>query len=639
MAINTCNMRQLFHLLKNGENDQWMQYQVFFRTSDYSGTATFFDATITYVANASPCVGETVLGPPITCSAATITTSQFENTGNISIVDYPISDAEEAAEDGKVDVQFFYDLGITTSGAGNTGNISVSATASRDITSFYGSARVLIALNDGNGSSQVSVVNSDPFTLDVKNPVGATYPVTVDSTISSPTTNLVISATDDSALQMRFANATNQTTPDCATDLYNTGTSYISYATSYAHYPLLPDSDGVSTVCYEFKDIYNNKTQGSVSTPETPSNTQIADFSSSDLFRLLVWWDPVSDSGSFQRYNIYRSVDDISYSLLSTISNRNTNYCIDEGDGDCVSDNAGALSDSIAYYYRITAEDIDGISSYSVPKTGAQSFGQPGTGTGGTSDTVAPVLSFDEASQGPAIANSSLADTTASVTFSAADDTSPTVFLSVVYEASNTPPESYTNEVANPSMITSGQNGVVSFAGLTPNTTYYFKIKARDNSGNSTESDPYTFTTTSDITLPTVSIAPVVSLGSAGVTITWTASEQIYSKIEYSSTAESDCAEALYDSNTTLTTNFNKDQTTAISSLDPATKYCYRLYMIDSSSNPATDDNSGAGYTFTTLPVNPIIDAESVTLVDVTSTTANITWTTTNVQSCLLYTS
>lgn len=304
------------HILKIGDNDQWMQYKVFFRTSDGASAPALYDTTITYVANAPPCAGTTVVGPPVSCTPAAITVSQAENTNIISIPSYPISDAEEAAEGGAVNVQFFYDTGVTTTGAGNTGNITVSSSASLDFpvsgyvmidneviqytsitdgggtnndilvvagrggaypvswpetgyttqasahsagstvwvlaasaagkgektgitatsqnfsatlypatdiksngTFDYGSAKIRIALNDGNGSSQIGTVNSSgTFVLDLKKPAYGSPVMKIDS-LAASTTLTNISVTEISTLSVRYANASNINGSTCAADL------------------------------------------------------------------------------------------------------------------------------------------------------------------------------------------------------------------------------------------------------------------------------------------------------------------------------------------------------------------------------------------------------------------------------------
>ena len=232
-----------------------------------------------------------------------------------------------------------------------------------------------------------------------------------------------------------------------------------------------------------------------------------------------------------------------------------------------------------------------------------------------------------------------ITENSAYIVFTATDDNILNAsLLSVKYQVSAAQPASsgYTKESANPTAVSAGAYGVITLDGLVSNTKYYIKLKARDPFGNvqsdSDESNVFYFTTNSDVTPPSVSSGPSVAFTSTTATVTWTASEQVYSKVEYDSTADSDCATATYDSNTTLTTNLNKDQTITLTLLDPSTKYCYRLYMIDTAD---ITDNSSASYTFTTLPEPPTITAVTFDA-NPSGTSLVITWTTNQKASSLI---
>jgi len=99
----------------DGTNDQWLQYKAWFE-SDGAINPILTDISLKYISNGAPCIGT----DPSTTSACD--TSKFSSSlsqasnGTITITDYPIADAEEATEDGIVNIQFFYDFNLSNVG-------------------------------------------------------------------------------------------------------------------------------------------------------------------------------------------------------------------------------------------------------------------------------------------------------------------------------------------------------------------------------------------------------------------------------------------------------------------------------------------------------------------------------------------
>jgi phosphodiesterase/alkaline phosphatase D-like protein len=712
-------------ILRDGYNNQWIQYKVWLTTSDGLNTPTLSALSLEYNINTAPVVS---------------VTSAVQNPDGTISVGYNISDAEQTS----ATVSLFADIGVTlnetlgastdpgagavtvssatllpTSGAiqieneeitytgksgndltgavraansskyashssgvavwikgttasGSTGNVTgltsspASKTASWTIaTDLPGvstsTAKIRVSANDGQVGNPVGTGDSSAFTLDTLAPSSLSFKI--DSTAASITlTN--ISVTDTASYQVRYANASNIDGSTCSADIASS--SYESLVGSAKDWTLSPDSNGVSTVCFQAKDSYSNQSAVTfVATPWKPLNTRINDISvpPASKYKLLVWWDTVPDPGSFSKYNVYRcdraeadaitKCDSISnFSLLNTITNRTINYCIDEGDGDCADNSNGLLTNTTTYYYKITAEDIDGISPYSTAASGLPTYpnvaGTPNGSTVGEVDTTDPVISFTEAIQGPSTGNGNLSDTTASLTYSATD-ANGVVFLSVAYEASATSPASYTKEAANPSMITSGQNGTVSLAGLASNTKYYYKVKARDNSGNTAELGPYFFTTTSDSTAPAAIsdlAAPAADVKATSFVLSWTATgddDNIGTAssydIRYSTVSASDIdtnwASATQIANEPLPQPNGTSQSMVITGLAPSTTYYFAIKTKDEIPNTSAISNVLA----VTTPAQADLDIPDITAVSAGTPGAasvTITWTTANKTSSSL---
>ena len=161
--------------------------------------------------------------------------------------------------------------------------------------------------------------------------------------------------------------------------------------------------------------------------------------------------------------------------------------------------------------------------------------------------------------------------------------------------------------------------------GLSPSTTYYFAVRARDDvslesplslssikSGMTAASPP-------DITPPVISSINVANITYATADITWTTDENANSRVEYGLTTS-------YGFSTTLKTPLITTHLTSLSNLSPNTLYHYRAVSVDSSGNQAFSSDR----TFSTVPL-PDINAPIISAVTVTNIMANsatITWST-----------
>ncbi len=163
----------------------------------------------------------------------------------------------------------------------------------------------------------------------------------------------------------------------------------------------------------------------------------------------------------------------------------------------------------------------------------------------------------------------------------------------------------------------------VSLSSLTPGTLYYYRVKTTDTNGNLSTGSEQTFTT-GDSTAPVISSVASGSLALTSATITWTTNEQSNSVVEYgTSTAYGSTAGSEVEAVTS--------HSVTLSSLSANTLYYYRVRSRDASGNLATSDNSGNGYTFTTVADSTAPTISNVTTALVSDTSAIITWTTNEV--------
>lgn len=177
----------------------------------------------------------------------------------------------------------------------------------------------------------------------------------------------------------------------------------------------------------------------------------------------------------------------------------------------------------------------------------------------------------------------------------------------------------------------------VEISSLTQGTKYYYYVKSTDGSSNlatdNNGGEYYTFTTTQDTTAPTItfdSSANITNITNSSATISWTTNELATSIVDYGTTIS-------YGNNET-NTNLNTDHSFTISDLAPETIYYFKISSTDDNDNTATDDNSSAGYTFTTLS---LFDTTAPTISSVSVGTPNptsvvVTWTTSESSSSLV---
>jgi hypothetical protein len=121
---------------------------------------------------------------------------------------------------------------------------------------------------------------------------------------------------------------------------------------------------------------------------------------------------------------------------------------------------------------------------------------------------------------------------------------------------------------------------------------------------------------TPDTTVPTISSILVSSVTTSSATISWSTSEAAQSRVTYWVTGST-------STTTASTSGFFTTHSFALSGLSEGSSYSFYVTSTDSSGNAATSSTQ----TFTTLDeTDPVIS--DIEVVDVTTTTARVTWTT-----------
>lgn len=151
----------------------------------------------------------------------------------------------------------------------------------------------------------------------------------------------------------------------------------------------------------------------------------------------------------------------------------------------------------------------------------------------------------------------------------------------------------------------------VNLIGLSPNTTYHYRVVSANNNGT-VPSDDYTFATAD---FAYISDVHANSITSTGATITWATDIGASSQVEYGLTTG-------YGSATTVDNNLVTAHSVPLTSLAPNTTYNYRV-----KSTSAAGTSTTANYTFRTSGPPTITNVQAT---NVTFYGATITWTTDN---------
>ncbi|MBI3618734.1 fibronectin type III domain-containing protein [Candidatus Peregrinibacteria bacterium] len=174
--------------------------------------------------------------------------------------------------------------------------------------------------------------------------------------------------------------------------------------------------------------------------------------------------------------------------------------------------------------------------------------------------------------------------------------------------------------------VSLGLAHAVLLSSLTPETTYHYRVKSRDAGGNLVVSDDQTFTTLAappasvSISTPPVISEVAVTTGQTTATIAWTTNKIANSQVEYGLTNA-------YGSDSTLNAAFANVHSVALSGLEAATTYHYRIRTTDAGGRLTVGEDN----TFTTAASSSSVSVTLPSISDVeesalTSSSALIRW-------------
>ena len=171
-----------------------------------------------------------------------------------------------------------------------------------------------------------------------------------------------------------------------------------------------------------------------------------------------------------------------------------------------------------------------------------------------------------------------------------------------------------------------------SISGLTPGTTYHYRVHSSDEAGNTSITPDETFTTgalpaevvvtpPSDTTPPAITDVTEPTIGASNTTINWITNELAVSTLEYGTTTA-------YGSSATLSASALLLHDATLTGLTHGATYYYCIHATDLAGN----STSSCGHSFTTT--NPPLIADSappvvsvVAVASVATSSATITWT------------
>ncbi|MBP9732267.1 MAG: fibronectin type III domain-containing protein [Candidatus Magasanikbacteria bacterium] len=599
-------------VLGDGEDDRWVQYQTFLTSEDAVTVPVLSSATVTYVVNAPPEIS--VTSTPI-----------FQSSSGLVEVTYEVRDFDTLT--GSTPGTVAIDLQYCTSNCSSIGNEVWQTAASSSLTGSYGAGivvdaedyteysliwdptislashyngsdfKIRIRANDAEAANNYAYDESNTFTLDTADPVVSSFVIDARSNANP---SLTLSVTDDTlaGLLMKLSN-NSDLSPDGLND--DSGTWIPYTATSSWVFASGP----TSTVYYSISDAYGNLSSGdavsSALSPLTPVNIVIRDISNSEMsewWEFIAWGVVPEPVAGFKQYTIYRSTDGSNYSVLATQTDRTINYYLDD-----------TLDTETTYYYKVVAEDDDdNISKYSSVVSDAPN------GQGG-SDSTGPTISL--------VSSTAIGTESVTITW----DTDELSDSTVDYMTNTGGDFSLADSIGLTAMVDSsaglGQH-TVTISGLTPATTYYYRVRSQDpqsNEGVSTENpDGYSFTTLSG---PVITDVAISHISNTEATITWATDQSSDSYIYYSTST------ILASPTLVGLANSVQDHEVTLGSLSPGITYYFFVQ-----SGVGQDKNVVDGeiqyYTFTTTMdvAVPIITFDAGDDVSVTEDSVTISWTT-----------
>jgi hypothetical protein len=599
--LKTINVGGVTGVLEN----QFSEVYITFSTTDGLDTPVLSDITEQYVINAAPELGS-------------LTASQLTDGSKTVNISYNLKDSDSHQNPYNQDqvgiaYQYSTDSGstwhdcstVTNSGllAVNSNNTWKNESAAWNVgtdlaNSYYNNTvEVRVNANDNEQAHNTATLASAAFSVDTKNPVtgaisGGGVGIKINdgsSWTNNPTINLTLSTTDDSAKYMEVRNDTSFT---------GIKENYNATKAGWA----LSSGDGNKTVSVRFYDGFGNYTDANsnvlldTTAPAMPAHFTIFDASDMQLgtYQIVVSWNEINNPNDFLTYSLERKTESTDWTELATFNNISSDVYSDKG-----------LDNTKTYSYRLRSKDIHSNNS---TYTDIKSMMPAGV------DTIPPQITGDGAS-------ATARDTTATVTWVTDKPSDSYVEYGTTTD--------YGSIQGSDELVV---NHTVNLVGLNPTTTYQFRIKSRDVSGNRAVSANSNFTTT----LPTEAALGVSITGATAqkpgadpeeVTIIWTTDRYSTSQVYYGTDENN------LDMKTPGDDSLNKTHYVAITHLNPNTKYYYKAYSKDTYGNEVWGESK---YFVTAQSGLSTPTITSVKATDTTLSSTIISWQTTTVATSVV---
>ena len=571
--------------LRTGSNDQWIQYKVTMQSTNGNSSPTLTSVTLTYVVNAPPAFNPNY---PSTGLGGATASQQTDGSVTVSFSARDPDTTQGTTNPGSVSPTYQYSLNNGGSWTAipfanmsadaddlkAVGEVSYTAYTvtwypKQHISGTYANqTKVRVVLNDNELANNTAQADSAAFVLDVKNPAS------VALTLNAADESLVLAATDDTALTMNIS-LIAATFPPASEQPFAS--------------PVSMTLTENQTVYVRVTDARSNNTTIQATTPTTPKNVIIRDTSnaSTSAWQEFISWEIVAaPAAGFGSYEVHRSIDGGAYALRTTITDRLTNFYVDQG-----------LTTGSNYAYKILTKDTPGNKSdYSAIVQDIPD------GQGGT-DVTPPTIS--------SVTTASVDTTSATITWNTNELADSTVGFSLVCLTDPL-------EQGSPSFVLSH---TLTITGLQPGTTYFYYVKSEDAVGNLGSDNNggicYAFVTNQG---PTISSVGVSDIGGSTAKVSWQTNFPADSEVLYSTSS------TLTSPQTQTVATLLTAHNVTLMGLTPATRYYLDVRSTDALGNRAWDTNAGNHYFFdtttdTTPPALTNVRAEAVEL-----TSAVIRW-------------
>jgi len=229
----------------------------------------------------------------------------------------------------------------------------------------------------------------------------------------------------------------------------------------------------------------------------------------------------------------------------------------------------GALTPGTTYYYRVISVD-----AFANESTSAEYSFTTAT------DNTQPVIS--------SVTAGTITTSSATITWSTNENASSRVD----YGLTTVPYESFKTDAT---LVVSHQ---ILLTGLTPNTTYHYRVRSTDAYTNEATWIDKTFVTQADSTAPVISNIQKTGITDSSITITWSTNEPASSQLEYGLTAG-------YGSQTALNAILVTNHSVSISGLADGTTFHFSVKSADIAGNPAASADDTFATLDTTQPTVP----------------------------------